>query len=238
MKRTIDVCFSPALLPLYDYKGSIVVVIDVLRATSSICVAFANGVRSIVPVATLEESMAYREKGYLVGAERKGERVDGFDLGNSPFSFMDASIKNRDIALTTTNGTQAIKAADGAHSIVVGSFLNLDALCQWLLSENQNVVLLCSGWKNSFNLEDTLFAGAVVDKLKGLFDYTDHRDSAIAAQCLYDLAKTDLLGFLEQSSHRHRLAALQIEKDVEFCLIPNQTDVVPVLKGSALVNVK
>jgi len=181
MKRTIDVCFSPALLPLYDYKGSIVAVIDVLRATSSMCVAFANGVNSIVPVATLEESMAYRAKGFLVGAERKGERVEGFDLGNSPFSFMGDVVFGKDIALTTTNGTQAIKAASGAHTITVGSFLNLSALCDWLSRQEQNVVLLCSGWKNAFNLEDTLFAGAVVERLSGLFDYTDHRDSAIAA---------------------------------------------------------
>ncbi|MFM7901794.1 MAG: 2-phosphosulfolactate phosphatase, partial [Bacteroidota bacterium] len=93
MKHTIDVCFSPSMLPMYDYRGAVVVVIDVLRATSSMCVAFEHGVRSIVPVSTLEESLAYRAKGFLVGAERKGERVDGFDLGNSPFSFMDDSVR-------------------------------------------------------------------------------------------------------------------------------------------------
>ncbi|MEY3343674.1 MAG: hypothetical protein RL090_1358 [Bacteroidota bacterium] len=234
MKRTIDVCFSPALLPLYDYKGSIVVVIDVLRATSSMCVAFANGVNSIVPVATLEESMAYRAKGFLVGAERKGERVEGFDLGNSPFSFMGDVVFGKDIALTTTNGTQAIKAASGAHTITVGSFLNLSALCDWLSRQEQNVVLLCSGWKNAFNLEDTLFAGAVVERLSGSFDYTDHRDSAIAAMSLYKLAQNDLLGFLDQSSHRHRLASLHIDKDVEYCLTIDQANVVPVLRGEAL----
>jgi 2-phosphosulfolactate phosphatase len=186
-------------------------------------------------VATLDESMAYREKGFLVGAERKGEKVDGFDLGNSPFSFIGDRVKGRDIALTTTNGTQAIKAAEGAAVVAVGSFLNLNALCQWLLKQNKNVVLLCSGWKNAFNLEDTLLAGAVCEQLQGQFDYTDHRDAAIAAQSLYQIAKNDLLGFLEQSSHRHRLAKLQIEDDVQFCLTPNQTDVVPVLVGEALV---
>ncbi|MFZ9943640.1 MAG: 2-phosphosulfolactate phosphatase [Bacteroidia bacterium] len=235
MKNTIDVCFSPAMLPLYDYKGAVVVVIDVLRATSSMCIAFENGVRSIVPVATLEESMAYRAKGFLVGAERKGEKVDGFDLGNSPFSFMGDMVKGRDIALTTTNGTQAIKAAEGAAVIAVGSFLNLDALCQWLLKQNKNVVLLCSGWKNAFNLEDTLLAGAVCEQLHDFFGYTDHRDAAIAAKSLYQIAKNDLLGFLEHSSHRHRLAKLQIEEDVQFCLTLNQTTAVPVLMGEALV---
>jgi len=238
MNRTIDVCFSPAMLPMYDYKGAVVVVIDVLRATSSMCVAFEHGVRSIVPVATLEESMAYRSQGFLVGAERKGERVEGFDLGNSPFSFMDESVRGRDIALTTTNGTQAIKAADGAASIAIGSFLNLDALCEWLKRQDRNIVLLCSGWKNAFNLEDTLLAGAVCDRLDGLFGFTDHRDAAIAAKCLYQHAQNDLLGFLENSSHRHRLANLQIEDDVVFCLTPNQTSIVPVLSQGALIAAK
>ena len=120
--RFVDVCFSPALIHLHDITESIVVVIDVLRATSSICVAFAHGVKSIVPVATIEESLAYKEKGFLVGAERNGEMLDGFDLGNSPYSYMDPKIIGRDIALSTTNGTKAIAASNGAYKIVVGSF--------------------------------------------------------------------------------------------------------------------
>lgn len=220
---------------MYDYKGSVVVVIDVLRATSSMCVAFQNGVNSIVPVASLEESLAYRNKGFLVGAERKGERVEGFDLGNSPFSFMGDQVKGRDIALTTTNGTQAIKAAAGAATITIGSFLNLDALCNWLPKQEKHVVMLCSGWKNAFNLEDTLLAGAVCDRLHTMYDFTEHRDAAIAARCLYQMAQNDLLGFLEQSSHRHRLASLHIEEDIKYCLTPNQAPVVPVMVGDALL---
>ncbi|MBK8876296.1 MAG: 2-phosphosulfolactate phosphatase [Bacteroidia bacterium] len=235
-KKSIDVCFSPALFHLYDASESIVVVIDVLRATSSICIAFEHGVRSIVPVSKVEESSAYRAKGYLVGAERKGEMVEGFDLGNSPFSYMDPKVKDRDIALTTTNGTQAIAIARNAFQIAIGSFLNQDALCNWLKQQNRNVILLCSGWKNSFNFEDTLFAGAVVHKLLDNFELTDHRDSALAAMQLYDLAKDDLYGFLEQSSHRKRLEKLQIEDDIVFCLTPNQTDCIPVMVGDAIYN--
>jgi len=236
MNKTIDVCFSPALFHLYDTKESIVVVIDILRATSSMCVAFQHGVRSIVPVATVEESIAYREKGFLVGAERRGEKVAGFDLGNSPFSYMDPKVRDRDIALTTTNGTQAIQVAKNSYQIVIGSFLNLEALCSWLETQNHNVVLLCSGWKNSFNFEDTLFAGAVVQKLIPHFSLNHHRDSALAAMHLYDLAKDDLYGFLEKSSHRKRLEKLHIEDDITFCLTPNQTDVIPVMVGDTIFN--
>lgn len=235
-KRNLDVCLTPALFGLYDAGGSVVVVIDILRATSSMCVAFHHGVRSIVPVATLDESMAYRKKGFLVGAERRGEPVAGFDLGNSPFSYMQDHVRDRDIALTTTNGTQAIQTAKGAALIAIGSFLNITALSNWLLSQNRDVILLCSGWKGAFNLEDTLFAGAVAHLLTDEFSFTDHRDSALAAMNLYSLARKDMYGFLEQSSHRKRLERLQIEDDIAFCLKPDYTDAIPVMVGDAIYN--
>jgi 2-phosphosulfolactate phosphatase len=236
MKKNLDVCLTPALFHLYDSSDSIVVVIDILRATSSICVAFHYGVKSIVPVSTLEESLAYREKGFLAGAERKGEMVEGFDLGNSPFSYMDPKVRDRNIALTTTNGTHAIQVAKSADQIVIGSFLNFDALCNWLPTQNKNVILLCSGWKNAFNLEDTLFAGAVAERLMDQYALTDHRDSALAAVHLYQLAKDDIYGFLEKSSHRKRLERLQIDDDIVYCLTPNQTDVIPVMVGDTIYN--
>ena len=194
-----------------------------------------NGVRSIVPVATIEESEAYRARGFLVGAERNGEMVSGFDLGNSPFCYMVPEVAGRDIALTTTNGTQAIVAAKGASSIVAGSFLNLDVLCDWLVTQDTNVLLLCSGWKNSFNLEDTLFAGAVAERIMDSFTLNRMRDMVIAACHLYEIARSDLYGFLEQSSHRKRLEKLHIEKDIAYCLTPNQAPVIPVMKDGALV---
>jgi 2-phosphosulfolactate phosphatase len=235
-KRTVDVCLSPALFFLHDPSNSIVVVIDVLRATSSICVAFKHGVKSIVPVSSIEESLAYKEKGFLIGAERKGEMLEGFDLGNSPFSYMDEKVRDRNIALTTTNGTQAIQIAKGAYQVVIGSFLNLNTLCNWLRTQEKDVIMLCSGWKNAFNFEDTLLAGAIVKQLNGDFALTDHRDSALAAMHLYEMANNDLHGFLERSSHRKRLERLQIEEDIIYCLTPNQTDVIPVLVGDALYN--
>ena len=233
--KTLDVCFSPSLIHLHDISESIVVVIDVLRATSSICVAFANGVNSIVPVATIEESMAFKDKGFLIGAERNGEMLDGFDLGNSPFSYMTEAVKGRNIALSTTNGTQAINAAKDAYQIVIGSFLNHSVLCDWLDNQDRSVLLLCSGWKNSFNLEDTLFAGAVVDCLIDKFELTKMRDAALAARHLFTLAKNDIDGFLMESSHRKRLEKLQIEDDIKYCLSFNLAPVVPVMVNGALV---
>lgn len=237
-KRTIDVCLSPLLFDHYDPADSIVVVIDILRATSSICVAFENGANSIIPVLTQDESFTYKAKGYLVGAERNGEMMNGFDLGNSPYSYMDPIVKGRDIALTTTNGTRAIEAAKGAYQVVIGSFLNLDVLVQWLMEQDKNIICLCSGWKNTVNLEDTIFAGALVYRLKHEFDFSINRDSAINAELLYLLSKNNMYGFLAESSHRIRLEKLNIERDIIYCLTPNQTSVIPVLKGDALYNIQ
>lgn len=234
--KSLDVCFTPALIHLYDISESIVVVIDVLRATSSICVAFANGVKSIIPVATIEESQQYKSKGFLIGAERNGEMLEGFDLGNSPFSYMDPIVVGRDIALSTTNGTQAIAAAKNAYRIVAGSFLNLTVLSDWLIKQDRDVLLLCSGWKNSFNLEDTLLAGAIVSKVKGHFELTKMRDSAIAAEHLYSISKDDLNGFLDESSHRKRLERLNIEKDIVYCLTPDSAPVIPGMIDGVMVN--
>ena len=143
-KPYIDVCLSPALYNLYDPSQSIVVVIDVLRATSSICVAFEYGAECLVPVATVEESMSYKAKGFLIGAERQGEMLEGFDFGNSPFSYMDSRIRGSKIALTTTNVTRALTIAKNAHTVAVDSFLNLMSLCQWLSQEQGAVNFLVS----------------------------------------------------------------------------------------------
>ncbi|MCX6291881.1 MAG: 2-phosphosulfolactate phosphatase [Bacteroidetes bacterium] len=234
-KKKVEVCSSPLLFDLYDSSDSIVVVIDVLRATSSICVAFEHGAEKIIPVAGVEETRAYKEKGFVIAAERDGEKLDGFDLGNSPFGFMGDTVKGKSIAISTTNGTQAIHVAGKSKQVVIGSFLNLDVLCEWLVRQESNVLCLCSGWKNRFNLEDTLLAGAIVQRLKNSDAYHSHCDSAIAAEHLYQLAKKDLFGFLENSSHRRRLKKLHIERDIEYCLTPNQAPVIPVLQGGVLV---
>ena len=237
-KNKIEVCFSPALLGLFDAAGKIVIVIDVLRATSSICVAFAQGAEEIVPVAKIEECLTYKEKGFLIAGERNGEMLPGFDFGNSPFSYMGIHLKGKSIALTTTNGTQAIEAAKNSHCVVIGSFLNLEVLCQWLSGQRKDIICLCAGWKNKFNLEDTLFAGAVGDYLLSGDLFSTDCDSTIAARHLYRLAKSDLHGFLSDSSHRRRLERLNIEKDVAYCLTPNQANVIPVLEGSSLRSMK
>ena len=124
----IDVCFSPALYPVYHNPEAIVVVVDVFRATTTMAAAFSNGVRSIRPVATVEEAEAYKAKGWLVGAERNVKRCGFADFGNSPFDYTAEKVSGKDIVFTTTNGTRAITIAKSAFRVITGAFINLQAV--------------------------------------------------------------------------------------------------------------
>ncbi len=236
-KKYLHVCLTPALIDQFDVKGAIVVVIDVLRATTSMCVAFSNGAKKIVPVAEIEECRTYKEKGYLIAGERKGEQIPDFDFGNSPFSFMNTQVAGAKLAMTTTNGTKAIQMAKerGARDIVIGSFPNISLLCKWLIEQNENVCLLCSGWQDHPNIEDTIFAGAVAREVANHFYY--YQDSALMADMLYFIANIRKKYFMKNSSHYNRLIHLNLQKEVKYCLRWNTHEVLPVLIGDALYDV-
>jgi 2-phosphosulfolactate phosphatase len=236
MPRKIEVCLTPALIDLYAIENSIVVVIDILRATSSIVYGIDNGAEAIIPVAQVEDCLSYADRGYLLAAERNGEVVEGYNFGNSPFSYTADKVAGKTVVLTTTNGTKALHLARKASKVVIGAFLNLQALCDWLKTEDKDVVLLCAGWKDQFNLEDTIFAGAVVQELRSLF--TDFDDAGVAAEDLYILAKDNLRAFVGKSAHSHRMIALNIEEDIKFCLQLNICQAIPVLEGDNLVALK
>lgn len=199
------------------------------------CTAFEFGVKEIIPVSTVEEALEYKKKGYLVGAERNGEMVEGFDFGNSPFSYMDPGLKDKTIVLTTTNGTKAITIAGGVKGIVIGSFLNLNSLASWLIRDEKDVLIQCAGWKNRFNLEDTIFAGALAGKLSESPLFSNLADSAIAARHLYNAGRDDLFGFLADTSHRKRLSRLNLDEDIRFCLQESVYTAIPVVRNGILV---
>ena len=234
-RKHVEVCFTPGDYEYFKGKSEIVVVIDVLRATSAICAAFQNGIKSIIPVATIEEAREYQKKGYLVGAERKGQIVEGFDFGNSPYSYMKDELKGKEVVLSTTNGTKALSIVSDAPIVVVGALNNLDALCEWLALQDKNVLCLCSGWQDKFNLEDTICAGAISDKLISTGKFKSDEDSSIAAKYLYLSAWNNPLGYLKSSSHRKRLKNLNLNEDIKYCLTPNKTNVIPILKNGKLV---
>lgn len=234
-KKSVEVCFTPSNYKYFKDRFEIVVVIDVLRATSAICSAFQNGVKSVIPVATLDEARDYQNKGYLVGAERQGEIVEGFDFGNSPYSYLQPSLKGKEVVLSTTNGTRAISIAKDADTVVIGALNNITSLVDWLAKQNKNVLCLCSGWKDNFNLEDTICAGAIADELLKTGKFTADEDSTVGAKYLYLSSRDNYFGFLKSSSHRRRLKRLNLNEDIKYCLTPDKTDVIPILKGEKLI---
>lgn len=236
MKSTIDVCLSPDLMHLYRVQDQTVVVVDILRATSCMTTAFAHGIDSITPFAKLPECLALKSEGYLTAGERDGKKVDGFDLGNSPFEYMDPLLIGKKIAFTTTNGTQAIARSIGARDIIIASFLNLSAVVAFLRKVSNSILIVCSGWKGKVNLEDTVFAGALVENLKD--DFVPACDAPIIAQRLYSEARRNLKEYLKDSSHIKRLQRLNIQKDIDFCLTEDQYDVVPVIRENRIIVIK
>ena len=235
----LDICFSPELLPLYDLSGQMVVIVDILRASSTIVTALGEGVTHVFPVASLEECTAYgQQHGSLTAAERDGLSAPGFDLGNSPFGFLDATcpVRGRSLTISTTNGTAALRRSLAAAEIVVGSFLNLAAVAEFARRQQRDMLVVCAGWKGQFCLEDTVFGGALAERLRADFD-TRGSDATLAALHLWEQGKADLAGYLLQSAHVRRLNSLEASQDFEFCLrVDSYADVLPVWRDDRLVN--
>jgi 2-phosphosulfolactate phosphatase len=235
-KRKLETCFSPALYNPAEYGNSIVVIIDILRASSAICTAFANGASEIIPVAEVTEAKLYKSKGYLVAAERDGYVLDFADFGNSPFNFTRDKVEGRTIVYSTTNGTGIIKLASSAYMTVIGSFLNISALSRWLLKQERDVLLFCAGWKNRFNIEDTLCAGAIAEKILESGLYSTICDSTLAAMDLWSMAKKDLPGYIDKVAQRTRLRDKGLDDCIDFCITSDFTEKIPVIKNGILVD--
>lgn len=228
--HTIEVCFSPALYPgAFTKPGYIAVVVDILRASTTICAAFEAGVEKIIPVPDLETALEYKNKGYLVAAEEDGIKPAFADFGNSAFEFMNSEVRGKTIVHCTTNGTKAISLIQNADSIAIGSFVNLTALSEWLVKQDKNIFILCSGWKNRFSLEDAFFAGALVEKLGSEKEYTIPCDSANAALVLWKSGRNDMLKFVDKALHRLRLKKLGLDNVLHYTFAPDSGRIIPVV---------
>lgn len=230
--RKIDVCLSPDLVHLYDLTNTAVVVVDIFRATSCMVTAFAHGANAILPVEDVDYCKSLKEKGYLISAERNGITPEGFDFDNSPFSYQVEKVRGASICVTTTNGTVALRRAETAPLLMVGAFLNISKVVEALKNWEGDALVLCAGWKGKPNLEDTLFAGCVIDELIGNYQVAD--DAALMAWQNYNIASKDLQTAVKNSSHVNRLLKLGIEKDIAFCLEKDKYQVLPVWKEGRL----
>jgi len=228
-KPTLFTVFTPRLLDLYDLKDNVVVIIDVFRATSTIAAALHNGAKKVYAVETVEECIKKGEKlNALTAGERDGKIIEGLQHGNSPLEYAPEIVKDKILVLTTTNGTKMLNMAvqQNAEAVITGSFPNIESVCDFLLSQNKNVILACAGWKDGFNLEDTLFAGALIYRIKN--NFTIHCDSSVAAENIYRQHRDDLSGFVRQTTHWHRLQAYGLEKDLKYCITENIANVLPI----------
>jgi 2-phosphosulfolactate phosphatase len=229
-KNTVEVCFTPAVYDSFHNDEAIVVVVDILRATSSICTAFMNGVKKVIPVATLEEAKEYKAKGYLVAAERDGIVRDFADFGNSPFNFSPENVKDKEVVYSTTNGTHTIMMAGKSFRVLIGSYLNHSALVDYIQAENRNLLILCAGWKQKFNLEDTLFAGALAEALISGNKYESICDSTLASIDLWNIARSDLIAYIKKLAQHQRLKNNNLDDSIGYCHTFNLTDKVPYLE--------
>ncbi len=236
-KPTLNTCFSPALLHLYDLSNAVVVIIDVFRATSTIASVLHNGAACIIPVDEVHKAIDISKKiDGIAAGERDGKIAEGLQHGNSPLEYSKEFIAGKTLVLTTTNGTKLLQMAldNKADTIITGSFPNLKSVCDFIIKENKNVVLGCAGWKDRFNAEDTMFAGAVIANVKEHF--TIHCDSSLTAELMYEQHKHDLHSFAPKLTHYHRLVErFGLIEDIRFCFTPNVADVLAVYEDGRLI---
>lgn len=237
----VEVSLAPALYGCRTIKENhVTVVIDVLRATTAVCAAFQAGCSEVRPVEDLSTLPQWRSQGYLLAAERGGKKVGDAEYGNSPTEYLKHDLTGVRLAYSTTNGTRALLLASDACLTVAGCFANLSALAERLVREQKDVVVLCSGWEGDFCLEDTLVAGALIERVAELLggSVTEspiiHNDAAVMALNLWQVAKNDIAGFCEKASHVWRLRRLGADADVRFALQMDTCPVVPVLKNEIL----
>lgn len=233
--KKVEVCVSPALYPYYENPDAIVVVTDVLRASSAIVTAFMNGVERIIPVGTLEEAKLLKDQGFMVAAERDGIVRDFADFGNSPYNFSPERVAGKQIVYSTTNGTNAIHLASSGSQVLIGAYLNLAALAKHIRQSQKDLLILCAGWKNKFNLEDTLFAGALAQLVLEDDQFSTICDATNGAIDLYNVAKGDMMGYISKVAQKGRLQKNNLDDVIPYCHEMDLTDLVPVLQEDHLV---
>ena len=232
MIRSIEVLFSPAeysALAHRDLSQTACVVLDILRATTSMMTALANGAAAIIPVDEIAEALAIKQErpGVLLAGERNGLRIRAdqtggmdFDFGNSPREFLPEKVRGKTIVMTTTNGTRALRACAHAETVLIGTFLNLRSIVNWIRRElPPHLILVCSGTHDQAALEDTLAAGALCERLWPYYASGEAADSAEIARRVYPLLQTDLLGAMKHSRNGQRLLNHpELRGDVYFCV--------------------
>lgn len=234
----LHVCLSPALIPQLQINLSecCVVVIDVLRATSSFSALFDKGIDAIVPVEDLEDLENFKKQKFLIAAERGGQKVPFADFGNSPTEFLKYNFENQQMAYSTTNGTKALNAVKNAKYIYTAGFNNINAVLKRIGKINNDILFLCSGWQNNACIEDTICAGAMISYLNINKNFIVGNDAALMAVELWENNKNNLFEFCSKGEHFKRLQKLGRNEDLEYCFKLNVSKSVPKYVDGKLVD--
>ncbi|MCL2132265.1 MAG: 2-phosphosulfolactate phosphatase [Lentimicrobiaceae bacterium] len=234
-KKTLEICLTPELYlhRLTEGTNHSVVIVDILRATTTIVTALEQGVAKIIPVADIEQLVRMKKDGYLVASERDGLQSDFADFGNSPLQFMNPKVKNTTIAFSSTNGTRALTFVSTVEHVFFGAFSNCSALSRKLEQMQEDIVVICAGWKQGFSLEDTVFAGLLCEKLSPKFTLTG--DSAYAALSIWKDAKSDLSAYASKTEHYERLHLLKMHESIPYCFQMDTCRAVPKLADGVIV---
>lgn len=234
----LDVFSTATAVQEDDVRHKTVVVIDVLRATTSMITALKNGAKAILPVGDMEEAgnlaMRLDPSQYLLCGEKDGRKIDGYHLGNSPLEYTPKVVKDKSLIFNTTNGTRAISRSATAKKLYIAAFLNASAISARLREEQDEILLVCAGWKNRLSLEDMLCAGMLVYQLCNGNLPDDARDGSKIAFALYEKYRHDITGVIKNTNHAARLREFIDETELEYCSRIDTIPVVPVFEDGMI----
>ncbi len=241
----INVILTPASVDELYFTGKTVVVIDVLRATSTIVAALMNGAKEFIPVGSVEFAMKASASMFggqtLLAGERNTKKIDGFNLGNSPLEYNSETIAGKSVVLFTTNGSKAIVKTKFSGSTLICSFLNLSAVSNHLIDLNVDFEILCSGRNGFFSLEDTVCAGKLISEITSVITDAELTDSSLASISIAKSSGKNMKKLLQSTDHGKILIENGFSEDLIFCSKMNITDIIPVFSSSSikmLVNIK
>ena len=235
----LETLFTPEEIKNTELAGKLVVIIDVLRASSTIVTALANGCRGFIPILSPDKAkkkaQEFENESVLLGGEREGIKIEGFDLGNSPREYKKEVAKGKTIIFSTTNGVKTLEMVKGAHRIIIGSFLNLQAVCDYCTNYEGDISIICAGRKGKFSLEDTACAGMMINSLKDVFP-GDHQeiDANLTAQLLYVKFGNNILEILRKSQHGRYLESIGLGEDLKFCSQLDLFHIVPIFRDGII----
>lgn len=228
----IDVFFTlPQVGEDYLKEDTTVVVIDVLRATTTICHALAAGCLSLIPVSDLGEATGFVESlgrdNCLLGGEKNGQKIAGFDFGNSPAEYTAAKVRHHNVVFLTTNGSRIISRFRPASRVLIVSFANMSRVVEFLVKQGGQVAICCSGNKDQFCLEDSVCAGMLVSRLVERHPEARLNDAARVGQVLAAQYADNLVGCFLEASHGRHLQSIGFESDLALCANIDSLDVLP-----------